>query len=169
MQQVIICVGISGAGKSTFTSFYTQKNKMAIRINRDSIREMLIPNGSRDPQYYKRSDLFNLESMVSVIEDVSFETALKQGRSIIVDNTNLSQKYIAHWLFEAGEAEIKFKLFDCDPSLAKERVFWRDFKTVASGSHLPITDEKVAYIDKQALQYEEVKKWLLKEHKDKII
>ena len=172
MQQVIICVGISGSGKSSFATSYISKDKTAIRISRDSLREMIVPRSTKDPQYYKRPDLFQLESIVSVIEDISFEIALKQGRSVVMDNTNLSQKYIAHWLFEAEVNEVsdvKFKLFDCDRSLAKNRVANRDYTPDAVGSMLLDDIKSLDYIDKQAKQYEQVKEWLLKEHKDKII
>lgn len=64
MQQVIINVGVSGAGKTTWSTQYMKKNIGNYRINRDSIRLQLV--GTLD-DYYQRKDLNYLEKLVTEI------------------------------------------------------------------------------------------------------
>lgn len=42
MKKLIILVGISGSGKSTWATEYIQKNPDTLRINRDDIRKSLV-------------------------------------------------------------------------------------------------------------------------------
>ena len=160
--EVTICVGISGSGKTTFTTSYLKSHRFALRCNRDAIRDVLTVNGSTTSSYYKRADLFSVEELVTKIQDSILQEAVMLEKDLVVDNTNLTKEHIAHVLFELGDLDIKhikFKLFDCDPTLAKKRVMERN----------NFTEEQVAYIDKQYKQYEQVKKWLLETYPKNIL
>ena len=66
--EVIINVGISGAGKSTWTTQFIKENPNYLRINRDDIRKTLVGdlNG-----YYERKDLNRIETSINFIEEFS--------------------------------------------------------------------------------------------------
>lgn len=75
MSNVIICVGTSGSGKSTWSIQLLKYNTNYIRSNRDNIRRTLIGDLVN---YYNRKDLNNLEKIVTNIEYLIWETAIKK-------------------------------------------------------------------------------------------
>src|SRR5690242_18077821 len=89
--KMIICVGISGSGKSTWVKEFLATNKDYICVNRDALRLALV----RDLDgYYQRPDLNNLEQIVNSLIERIIADAEMEGYNIIIDNTNLSAKYI---------------------------------------------------------------------------
>lgn len=117
--QVILNVGVSGAGKSTWTTEYIKKTPNTVRINRDDIRKMLF--GTLE-DYYTRKDLNWREKAVTEVEELLFVHALGKKQNIIVDNTNLKTAYINKWIdFVSGwnnkvlegekPIEVKFAIF----------------------------------------------------------
>lgn len=179
MKEIIICVSPSGCGKSTYANHLVKTNNNFLKINRDDIRKTLV--GNMDG-YYTREDFNELEGLVNQLE-LNFATRLViSGKSIVIDNTHLVQKYITRWtnLFETDnffnhrEYKIKFKLFECDLMVAKNRVWERDYlKTpedfLGQDYNDTLDEPQLLYIDKQFKQYQEVKKWLLENYKDDII
>lgn len=173
MNKIIICVGISGSGKSTFSTNYIKENNNTLRINRDDIRKTLV--GDLDG-YYQRKDLNSIEDIVTDLEDDIFNTIIRLDKNIIIDNTNLKQSYINRWLRLTDEyydltsdyTDVKFKLFDISLEEAKERVSFREFE---EGFNETWSDnqKKLEYIDKQYIQYQEIKKYLETNYKDQII
>lgn len=91
MQEVIINVGVSGSGKSTWTTSFIKNNSKYLRINRDDIRKTLVGDLMG---YYNRKDLSTIEFIVTKLENNIGESALLRDYSLIVDNTNLSIKTI---------------------------------------------------------------------------
>jgi predicted kinase len=176
--KIIICVGISGSGKSTFTKGFIANNSNYLRINRDSLRSSLIGdlNG-----YYQRSNLQQIERIVNNLEDEIFNQALGREFNIIVDNTNLKQDYINRWLNMVNfqnvtygfEYEVNFKLFDVSLEEAKRRVLLRDYNSIVAPDDLMYQIEHelevVKYINKQFEDYQNIKKWIENNHKDRII
>ena len=61
-KELIILVGISGSGKSTWAGEYINNNTNILRLNRDDIRKSLVQNLKG---YYQREDLTILEDIVS--------------------------------------------------------------------------------------------------------
>lgn len=159
---VIINVGISGSGKSTWTTNFI-KNHKYLRINRDDIRKVCVGDLK---DYYKRSDLNIIEThIISIIEYDLFINYLEMNTNFIIDNTNLKQKYIEKWInmLEDHDVTYQFKLFDCDVNIAKQRVITRDFP------HLNLQSPELNYIDKQYTDYQQIKKYILEKHESKII
>lgn len=163
MSSIIICVGASGSGKSTWSTQFIKDNANYVRINRDDIRRVLVGDLV---SYYTREDVNSLEGIVT---DISFELldlCTFKNKNIIIDNTNLTQAYIKVWLGQFKKhsriIDVKFKLFDCDLRQAKIRVWERDYPAEP-------TDNKVDYIDKQYQQYQSIKKWILETYPDNII
>lgn len=170
-KELIICVGSSGSGKSTWTISYIEKNPNFIRINRDSIRESIF--GSLI-YYYVSKDINYREKLVTELETSIFNLGFLNSSNIIIDNTNLKQSYVNRWiqLSQDTNYSIKFKLFDIGLEKSKERVLERDFRmadiyTVQDG--LKYHQGELAYIDKQFKQYQEIKKYLETYHKSQII
>lgn len=157
-KQILILIGISGSGKSTWTTNFLKENHNYLRINRDDIRKTLV--GNLDG-YYQRNDLGNLEGIVSTIEYDLKQDLVCYEKSIIIDNTNLKQKYINNYIkILPVDYTFKFKLFDCDLLLAKERVYEREgFGLALDENHITICPE-TDYINKQYEDYLKIKEWI---------
>jgi len=173
MKEIIICIGISGSGKSTFATNFIKENSNYLRINRDSIRLTLV--GNLDG-YYQRKDLNYIERDVTRLEDEFYKHLSLSGFNIIIDNTNLTEKYINRWINLSNclkldaRINLKFKLFDITLEEAKENVINReDYYTPALTPHYKYHQDKVEYIDKQFEQYKQIKKFIEENYKDKII
>lgn len=168
MQQVIINIGVSGAGKTTWSTEYMKNNIGNYRINRDSIRLQLV--GTLDG-YYQRKDLKFLENLVTEMEELQFVNLLGQGASIIVDNTNLKPNYIQKWvdfvqawnedLSEVQQVKVLFKIFpEANAETLKKRVNIRD---------APLGWHKLNYIDKQVSSLKSAIAYVESNYKDQIL
>ena len=89
MPKVTICRGLPASGKSTWA-----KKQDAVRINKDDLRDML-DNGKWSG---KR------EKLVLDTRDSIMVKALRQGRNVIIDDTNLHPKHI-NMISEVVEAQ----------------------------------------------------------------
>lgn len=162
MNNLIITIGISGSGKSTWAINLLKNSSNYIRCNRDDIRRTLIGDLSN---YYGRRDLKGFEKTVTSIEHFILKTAIERNKSIIVDNTNLKintkNNIVKH--FDTNRYNIYFKLFDCDLETAQNRVLLRDY----NGKN--IKGDTVAYIEKQYQHYQSVREWVLNNCKENII
>lgn len=144
MKQMFITVGISGSGKSTFAKDLCKTDKSFVRVNRDSLREMLV--GYSD--FFKRDDTNVLEAIISKVLNETIITSLKT-KNVIVDNTHLSWVYIKQLLDLAvqEDAFVCIKTFDVSLNVAQNRVYRRDNE---------VYDDEQEYIDysgENAVQY----------------
>lgn len=121
MNKLIILVGISGSGKSTFSSTTVRHNpERYVIVNRDKIRELLFGYTEETiHEYYSRNDLSKLEKQVTAYEDILIKQGLSTGKDVIVDATHLKAEYIDKFKFFNIHTEIKF--FDIDLKEAIER------------------------------------------------
>lgn len=155
--KVLFLVGISGAGKSTFSKQFLKDNPNYIRINRDDLRKCLVAdiNG-----YYQRKDINGLEQTVSNMVDEIIINAVDKNYNLLVDNTNLTAKYInliqksAEFHLES-KPTLDFKFFDISVNEARKRVSERENYP----SHISAETD---YINKQYQQYVGIKKEILK-------
>lgn len=154
MNKLIILIGISGSGKSTWTANYIKKNINTVRINRDSLRLSLVTTLDG---YYQNKNLQQRERIVNGLEDEIFEQAVSRELDIIIDNTNLKQEYINRWihLSQPTNYTIEYKFFDVELEEAKYRIKNRDNFSF---------DGEVSYINKQYENY-----ILIKDHVKKHI
>lgn len=173
MSNVIICVGISGSGKSSWTTQFLKENTNYVRCNRDDIRRVLIGDLV---DYYGRRDLGGFEKLVTSIEYFIWESAIKRNKCIVIDNTNLKISVIKNILkqFDTANYTVQFKLFDCDLIRAKNRVWERDYlKTpedfLGQDYNDNLDEPQIRYINKQYQQYQSIKKWILEIYPDNII
>ncbi len=154
---MIILIGISGSGKTTFAEKLLKQNDKLIRFNRDDFRTQFFGNIHT---YFERKDLHVWEQLISNLEYFSFNQAVKNDYKIIFDNTNLKVSYINRWLDLLNDNDIPFvfKFFDCDVATAVERVSKRDNTII-----------DVKYIKRQYTNYKEIKKYILENYSDKIL
>ncbi|MEN7548100.1 AAA family ATPase [Rapidithrix thailandica] len=81
MKKVLILKGLPGSGKSTFAKKLLEDNPgMYKRLNRDELRVML------DNNHFTPKN----EKFVQKVRDLIFLEALKEGKHVIVDDTNLA-------------------------------------------------------------------------------
>lgn len=148
--ELILTIGISGSGKSTWAKQFMKENPSYLRINRDDIRKTLCEDLT---DYYKNANISLREHIVDQLEEQFALVISKDFQNIILDNTNLDKKYIKKWIHNFAEAfdyDLRLKLFDIDPKIAKERVMKRDGLTL----------KDVGYIDKQHRKYNQIEKWI---------
>lgn len=85
--KAIICIGISGSGKSTFA-----KQCGLWEINRDEDRWIVSgKKGWNGPDAYKFNS--KIENQVTELHNIDYEWAAFEGVSIINSDTNLNPKY----------------------------------------------------------------------------
>lgn len=121
MSKLIVTVGVSGSGKSTWAKEQWEKAPLnTIVVNRDKIRELLFGfSESSVASYYSRSDLSKLEKEVTLYEDTIINEGLCQGKTVIVDATHLKQEYLKR--FEYWNVLVEYIYFDIDLSEAIQR------------------------------------------------
>jgi predicted kinase len=83
MQKIILTVGIPASSKTTWSKEEVKKNPEGItRINRDDLRSMM--------SNYHFSD--SNEKLVTAAKTFMIQQALRYGRDIIIDETNLNRR-----------------------------------------------------------------------------
>ena len=83
MSKLIICRGLPASGKSTWAKQWVLEDpEHRVRINQDDIRLML-------GKYWVPSR----EKLVQHIQEEALIEALLRGYNIVIDNTNLNEKY----------------------------------------------------------------------------
>jgi predicted kinase len=111
MKTILILRGLPASGKSTFARKLIDENKGAWkRLNKDEIRAML------DNSHHSSSN----EKFVERMRDFMLFEALKEGKSVVIDDTNLSdrpveriQKVIGRYEKDTGEVvKIEFKIME---------------------------------------------------------
>ena len=131
---ITILVGVSASGKSTWANEYIRSNKKnTIKVSRDGLRKHIYGyDDSTIREYYKdmhSKDFNERENIISKLEIEMIRNALKLGKNVIVDNTNLKKTYIQQYLKTFVYNDINFKVFD---DVDTETCIERDIKRVAS-------------------------------------
>jgi predicted kinase len=111
---VLLPIGTSGSGKSTFIKSLPQKNLVVIEP--DAMRVEFtgdMNNKSKDKEIYE-------EAAKRAI------VAIKQGKQVVFDTTNLTKDkrlpFIEAIKKEIPTANIQYKLMELNPELAKQRI-----------------------------------------------
>ncbi len=79
--KLIICKALPASGKTTWATEYVRAHPRTVRVNRDDLRMQLF--GCE----FKRSR----EPFIIVAQNALIVAALKDGRSVVVDDTNLHE------------------------------------------------------------------------------
>ena len=122
---LIITVGISGSGKSTWAHerWLNDPNKYTV-VNRDKIRELLFGYTEESiEQYYLRGDISRLEKQVTRYEDTLIYEGLNHGKTVIVDATHLSLNYLERFKYWNVPTEVV--VFEIELGVALNRDFNR--------------------------------------------
>lgn len=137
-QEFIIARGIPGSGKSTWAEKWVQEDPLnRVRVNRDDLRRHLIqaePDkwSSPDGWYvYKDGALdSDFEQRVTGLEQGIIHRALKTGKSVVSDNTNLPNKACKNWVKLASRynVPVRTKEFPISMEEAIKRDAARDRK-----------------------------------------
>ena len=110
MKKIIVTVGMSNSGKSTFANTTVQHNPdRYVVVNRDKIRELLFGyTETTISEYYTRNDVSAREKQVTRYEDTLINEALETGRIPIVDATHLKRTYLERFKYWNVEVEVMF-------------------------------------------------------------
>lgn len=132
MQKVIICKGLIASGKSTWAKEFIAKNPQYKRVNKDDLRAM-VDNGKHSKAR---------ETLICQLRDVFIWECLRNGYSVVVDDTNFYQKHVDDitnlvTLFNGspasnGKVEVEVKYFDIEVEEAIKRDAARE-KPVGEG------------------------------------
>lgn len=114
MPKLILTVGASASGKSTWAEEFVEGNDGWINLNRDDVRFELFTDGYRDWNRYK----FNKTNENQVSERINYlrDVAEDYQANIVVSDTNLNPKVRKVWQDWAAvnNYEFELKLFPCD-------------------------------------------------------
>ena len=114
--------GISGSGKSTWT-----KNNIgySVVVNRDSLRTALF--GTCEQDYYASEMLSRNEGIISLAAERIAHFAMLEGRDIISDNTNVSDRIVSDQIAaaKARNYEVRVIEFNCPVPVAIKSVAHR--------------------------------------------
>jgi predicted kinase len=119
--KLILTVGISGSGKTTWAEEFTRNRGDWVNINRDDIRFAIFNSGVRDWSAYKFKK--SNESLVSETAMSLAMSSSREGKSIIISDTNLSQRVRNMWRDFAKSYNMDFeeKQFDISWEEAAKR------------------------------------------------
>jgi len=101
--ELILCQGIPASGKSTYAKVWVSAAPDRVRVNRDDIRHMVFG-----------VDYGCDEVVITKVQDAAIHAALKAGKSVIVDNTNIEPRFVKS-LVKIGHqygAKVSIKRFD---------------------------------------------------------
>lgn len=110
MTELILTRGVPASGKTTWAKQYA-KDYGFVRVNRDELRkELNVKHGSNEP-------------LVTKIQHSRVKELLRNNISVIVDDTNLTARFVKEWLKIAAEqsAFASFLDFDIDYETAVAR------------------------------------------------
>jgi len=110
---VKIMIGIPGSGKSTYSLNFIKENPNWIRMNRDDFRFMFKNIPFCDNK---------TEELITDIINSSVISALNKGLNVIIDNTNVREKYINNFIdLVITKANVEFQIMDITIDEAIER------------------------------------------------
>ena len=98
MQHILILIGISGSGKSTFAKQFVQETPTYLRLNRDDLRRSVVPVPLGEYWKWEDNRKNRIERLVSELEKSALLAALESGWNVVIDNTHLRQRYITELL-----------------------------------------------------------------------
>lgn len=110
MNKIIILVGISGSGKSTFAKGYVKNHRDTVIISRDTIRMSLFGFNEETYGDYYKDDVTEREKIVTNFFNSQLSYALEKGLDVIADNTHLNTSYI--YAYKQFGVPLEIRIFD---------------------------------------------------------
>ena len=115
--KLIMMRGLPASGKSTYAKELMATDGAFVRVNKDLLREMM-HFGTYSPAN---------ESLVKAAEVEIVEMALSMGQTVIVDDTNLGQKYEDQWRGLAEVWDTEFEIMDMMEKVSLHECLVRDY------------------------------------------
>ena len=127
MRKLILTVGISNSGKTTWTKQYCEENPNTYNINRDDIREERFG----DLSSYKFTKA--KENWVSEVQLGDAEDAVLHEQDIIISDTNLNPSVRDFWKKFAEDNNYKYseEVFNVEPHICIARSLKRAYTVPA--------------------------------------
>jgi len=111
--KILILIGIPASGKSTWTKKFLLNNPNYVKVNRDYFRLMFRNEQICEPK---------VEDLISKVLNKTVHSALTKKLNVIIDNTNVKEKYIQQFIDEFKySADIEYQVFDISLDKALER------------------------------------------------
>ena len=107
--ELVVMVGVSGSGKSTYVKSHVGWGKGDIvRVNRDDLRKLIYaaPNGGVVPWSAHKDQL------IRPLEIEMVKVMLRQNKTVYVDDTNCVQKTLASWTQLAITERVKLRILE---------------------------------------------------------
>lgn len=109
MPRLTILRGVSGSGKSTWA-----RQQNAVVVSRDDMRLALYGSDGKDYYAVDKDVLRERENVITLVCEAAIAGALKAGKDVVVDNTNVEWKFVkqlAKLGFRHG-ADVGVRVFD---------------------------------------------------------
>ena len=125
--KVILTIGISNCGKSTFAKELIKENPRYTEVNRDDTRIAFFCDGDRN-QYNNYKFSRDKEQLVTKINEACAAFAISRGQGVIVSDTNLNAKTRNFWKNFAKEKGVPYEeqVFDTPLHVCVGRNIKRD-------------------------------------------
>lgn len=141
MPKLLMLRGIPGSGKTTYARDLVEKMGY-VRVNKDDLRKML-HNGQHSQ---------SKEEMVLEIRDLIVTHALKEGKNVVVDDTNIHPKHekqLAQIAFDLSKTKkVSFKVFDDFLKTPVEQCIENDLKRFDS-----VGEQVIRKMHREAMRY----------------
>lgn len=112
-RKIVIYIGIPASGKTTAAKEFLRNNPDWVRVSRDDFRLMLRNEQMCEPK---------IEDLVTQLVNGAINKALVRKQNVIVDATNVREKYINEFIEEYKySADIDYRVFDISLDKAIER------------------------------------------------
>jgi predicted kinase len=104
MTNLTVLSGLPASGKTTKAKEIMKKTGNTVRLNRDSLREMM---------HFSKWSPTNEKTIVQTEKDMAFDL-LVEGHNVIIDDTNLSEDHKITWEEIAEKTDSKFTFLELD-------------------------------------------------------
>lgn len=141
---IMVLIGPSGAGKTTFAKNHIKNNPGWVRVSRDDIRSSM--TGNFEFGSYFQQNNYELEKHVTQLQMDQIRYWVSKGVNVIVDNPHLKTHYLHVYKDHFGYlTDIMFvPIRNADPETCKKRIIERE------------GDVNVDYIDRHFVSFRQV-------------
>lgn len=114
-QQVLVMIGLSGSGKTTFARQYCAERPGWVRLSKDDLRRAVLP-GALTAHWQKagQEEYQRIELLINDMQADALRRMLAAGMHVVVDNTHLRLPYIQDILrsMQGFSVELRFHFTD---------------------------------------------------------